>query len=319
MRFIFFSLFTNHSLFSSKFGFRRNLVFTFLIAFLSSSQVYSEAKPALLLANVYNDQIDINDYWVSEKYDGIRAFWNGQFLVSRQGNRIDAPSWFTQDLPATPLDGELWIARHSFEALMSVVHQGQAHPDWHRVTYMVFDLPNMKATFDARLEQLSNIVDGVGVSHIQMVEQQKFTTKKLLELHLRKIVHLGGEGLMLHRGSSPYKHGRHDDLLKLKLYSDDEAEVLAHFPGKGKYKDKMGAILVKNTSGIVFKIGTGFSDDEREAPPEVGAIITYKYVGLTKNRKPKFASFLRERKGYRAEFDGKLKKIIATEKKVNQE
>ena len=47
--------------------------------------------------------------------------------------------------------------------------------------------------------------------------------------------------------------------------------------------------------GKRFKIGSGFSDRERDNPPPVGARVTYKYYGLSAQGIPRFASFLRVR------------------------
>jgi DNA ligase-1 len=100
---------------------------------------------------------------------------------------------------------------------------------------------------------------------------------------------------MLHRGASRYASGRSDDLLKLKPYLDAEARVVAHLPGKGKYRGLMGALLVESTQGGRFRIGTGFSDAERVDPPPIGAQITYRYHGFTDAGIPRFPSFLRVR------------------------
>ena len=57
----------------------------------------------------------------------------------------------------------------------------------------------------------------------------------------------------------------------------------------------LGAIKVVLENGDTFKIGTGFSDAERRAPPKIGSVITYQFRGKTKNGIPRFASFLRVR------------------------
>ena len=64
-------------------------------------------KPKLLLLNTYKDQ-NITSWVMSEKLDGIRAYWDGTNLISRGGKIIHAPPWFIKDYPAFELDGELW-------------------------------------------------------------------------------------------------------------------------------------------------------------------------------------------------------------------
>lgn len=261
----------------------------------SVASVFAEAPP-LVLAKVYTEPVDLADYWVSEKLDGVRAYWDGQHLISRQGNRFAAPIWFTADFPKVPLDGELWMGRGTFEELSGTVRQ--LTPDdtqWRRVRYMVFDMPVPKLSFDERLEQLTQLISVHALTHLQIVTQYKVRDQHALMRDLENIVAQGGEGLMLHRGGSLYRAGRSEDLLKLKTYADAEATVIAHLPGKGKYRGMMGSLLVEAQDGRRFRIGTGFSDAQRADPPAIGSIITYKYFGKTNNDLPRFASFLRVR------------------------
>lgn len=264
-----------------------------LISALLPSFSHAE-KPPLLLAKVYRGEVNLAEYWVSEKLDGVRGYWNGKQLLTRQGHPIAAPSWFTQGLPGIELDGELWIARGQFDRVSATI-RSQLVPDlaWRDVKYMLFDLPGHNGTFDTRLDELKMIVRQVDQPWIQLIRQQKISSVDRLTKHLDEIVSGGGEGLMLHRSASLYQQGRSSDLLKLKLWQDAEAEVIGHLPGKGKYQSMLGALLVETSSGIRFKLGTGLSDQQRKNPPEIGSVVTYKYTGLTSNGVPRFASFLR--------------------------
>lgn len=254
-------------------------------------------QPDLLIAKVYHSDIEINDYWVSEKLDGVRAYWNGKILTSRQGHAFNAPQWFTQALPDIAIDGELWIDRNQFDKVSGLVRRQDANPiNWHTIKYMIFDLPNSLKTFEHRVKQMKELVQQANVNHFKAIKQFRVSSHQQLHSELDRVVSLGGEGLMLHKGSSYYARGRSNDLLKLKKYFDAEATVMKHIAGKGKYKNMLGSMLVKTAEGIQFKIGTGFSDEERRAPPSVGALITYKYFGLTNKGKPRFASFMRIRK-----------------------
>jgi DNA ligase-1 len=257
-----------------------------------------------MLANVYSGQIPLNDYWVSEKLDGVRAFWDGKRLISRQGYVFSAPQWFTADFPDDPLDGELWIARGTFEQLSSTVRQ--LTPDdgsWRRVTYQVFDMPVLDYTFDQRLQKLQALVAKESSPYIHVIDQFKVANEDALLVELQRVVTLGGEGLMLHRGNSLYHAGRSDDVLKLKTYEDAEAVVIAHLPGKGKYQGMMGSLLVETPTGLRFKLGSGFRDAERANPPPIGSVITYKHFGVTRKNTPRFASFLRIRSDMASDVD----------------
>src|SRR5205814_5646859 len=115
--------------------------------------------PHLLLANVWNPSIDPTGWWMSEKYDGLRAYWDGQQLWSRKGNLIHAPDYFLAEFPShIVLDGELWIGHGKFEETMSIVRSEKPDDRWNRVCYMVFDAPQAKGTFEQRMQFLRTTV-----------------------------------------------------------------------------------------------------------------------------------------------------------------
>jgi DNA ligase-1 len=282
------------------------LVITLLMG-VSANPVYakSSSKPELMLANVYHEGINLDQYWVSEKYDGVRALWDGEKFMSRGGNIYHAPEWFVRDFPKQVLDGELWIGRQQFELLVGTVRDHQPDDEaWEKVTFMVFDMPKLSTDFDSRLKELNTVIKRADIKWLKAVKQWKVASHQQLMQELAVITEAGAEGLMLHRGSSLYKGKRSGDLLKVKPYEDAEALVIGHIPGKGKYTDKMGALLVEtfvasdlknNDEKVRFKLGTGFTDEERSNPPKIGDVVTFQYRGKTKNKVPRFASFLRIR------------------------
>lgn len=83
--------------------------------------------------------------------------------------------------------------------------------------------------------------------------------------------------------------------MKLKPYDDAECEVVGYVEGRGKFKNQIGSLLCKMPNDKVIKIGSGLKDKDRENPPKIGSIITYKFNGLTKNSLPRFPIFLRLR------------------------
>ena len=252
--------------------------------------------PAPALAGVYRAGVDLTRYWVSEKLDGVRARWDGAGLHSRRGNRLHAPPWFVEGFPAEPLDGELWLGRGAFEKLSGTVRRAVPDDDaWRGVRFMVFDLPAHPADFDGRLRRLRALFARVASPHIALIEQFRVADHAELMAALDRVVALGGEGLMLHDGRARYRAGRTNDLLKVKRYEDAEAVVVAHLPGRGKYAGLLGSLLVETPDGRRFRLGSGFSDEQRRRPPPVGATVTYKHYGVTGNGIPRFASFLRVR------------------------
>lgn len=268
-----------------------------LIGALSAPVMAPAAPPPLLLANDYDGaDVDVSRYWVSEKYDGVRAYWDGRHLLTRAGNTVHAPDWFIRDWPTEPLDGELWAGRGRFEQVTATVRDLDPDEDaWRNIRFMVFDLPAHGGTFSARLEKLRSLLTPLRIDWLREVIQTRVADDAALHLRLESIVDAGGEGLMLHREDSLYRAERSDDLLKLKPYRDAEARVIAHLPGQGKYLGMLGALLVRTAEGTEFRIGTGFSDEQRRHPPALGSWVTYSYHNLTARGIPRFARFLRAR------------------------
>ena len=264
----------------------------------------TQSKPALMLANGYHRGIELKDYWVSEKYDGVRGFWDGEKLLTRGGEKITAPAWFTAGWPRTPLDGELWAGRGQFPTAVSTVRQQHAGPttdtQWRGMRFMVFDLPAYGGPFTERIAPLQKIVADINQPWVQAVTQSRIGSHAALQALLQQTVKLGGEGLMLHRGGASYQGVRSDDLLKVKTHDDAEARVVAHMAGRGKYAGQLGALLVEAPAtphhpARRFKLGTGFTDAQRQDPPAIGTLVTYRFRGLNESGIPRFASFLRVR------------------------
>lgn len=256
----------------------------------------SPPPPALLLANNYRPGLPLAQYWVSEKYDGVRGYWDGKQLRTRGGETVQAPAWFTQGWPTTPMDGELWAGRNRFSHAQSTVRQQQPNEAaWRQMRFMVFDLPAQSGSFDERLPILQATVARIDQAWVEAVAQRRVPNEEALRALLLRTVRAGGEGLMLHRGSAPYRSGRSDDLIKLKTHDDAEARVVAHVPGKGRHAGHMGALLVETPQGQRFRLGTGFSDADRRDPPPVGTWVTYRFRGTHDSGLPRFASYLRVR------------------------
>jgi DNA ligase-1 len=252
--------------------------------------------PRLLLANVWNPSIDPTGWWVSEKYDGLRAYWDGQKLRSRKGNLIHAPDYFLAELPPDiALDGELWMGHGKFEETMSIVRSETPDERWKQVRYMVFDAPQAKGLFEQRMQFLRATISEEN-HFVTMVTQERCQGAAQLLAQRDRVVREGGEGLMLRQPQSAYEARRSPTLLKVKPFDDAEATVIAHEPGKGKFAGKLGALRVRTDDGKEFSIGTGLTDADRESPPPVGTVITYRFQGLTAKGLPRFPSYLRVRR-----------------------
>lgn len=270
---------------------------TFIALMLLPTGTFAQEPPPLTLAAEYQQGIALDDYWVSEKLDGVRAYWNGSRLIARSGNIIHAPDWFISGFPRTVMDGELWIDRQRFDAVSGVSRRNTPRDeDWREIKYMVFDLPYFPGDFEVRLGELQRLVVALNVPWLQAIPQFRVSNHAALMQELADVTAEGSEGLMLHRGSAAYHSIRNADLLKLKAHMDAEATVISHVPGQGRLQGMMGSLLVETDEGVRFRIGTGFSDAERMDPPPTGSRITYQYNGTTSRGVPRFARFLRIRR-----------------------
>lgn len=276
------------------------IVLLLCIVLVASSAFATSNKPRLMLsktASLHTLKEKPKAYLVSEKLDGMRAYWTGTKLLSRTGKLIPAPTWFTDALPAFPIEGELWLDRGRFEKLISITSKhNPIDEEWRQVKFMLFDLPSSNKSFEQRVEQLNKFIKTIDVPFIKLIPLHSFDSISEIETYFRDTLSQGGEGIMLNLASAQYHPGRQQAVLKIKPYYDAEAVVIDQVAGTGKFKGMMGALLVKDKQGRVFHIGTGFSDKERRDPPKFGQLVTYKYYGYTAEGKPKFASFLRVRK-----------------------
>lgn len=251
--------------------------------------------PALLLAEIWDGATDVTDWFLSEKLDGVRAYWDGQRFWSRQGSLFHAPAWFTRGLPAAPLDGELWLGRRAFQRTISIVRRHDATELWREVRYQIFDAPQVAGSFEERLAFLHDCFASAPCAFAAVLSQVRCRGDAHLQAELERIVSGNGEGLMLREPGSRYETGRSPTLLKVKRFHDAEARVIDHLPGAGRHKGRLGALLVELADGVTFSVGTGLSDKERDNPPPIGSTITFRYQELSDRGVPRFPSFVRVR------------------------
>lgn len=266
---------------------------------VSVGSLRAEEAPRLLLAETVRSDTDVTRYLVSEKLDGIRAYWDGRALRTRAGNAINAPEWYVARFPSRPLDGELWIGRGQFERVSGTVRrQTPDDAEWRQVRYMLFELPEAAGDFRERVQVMERLVAEAAIPWLQVVEQSEVRDRKELDAKLARVIREGGEGLMLHRADAPYSTGRNDALLKMKPLYDAEATVVGHLPGKGKYQGMLGALRMRTDAGIEFNLGSGMSDAVRRSPPPIGTIVTYRYREVTGRGVPRFATYHRVRDSF---------------------
>ncbi|MDO4997013.1 MAG: DNA ligase [Neisseria sp.] len=267
---------------------KRALFFALYLAFALPS--FAEQR-ALMLAKEYQNQ-NVAGWLASEKLDGVRAFWDGKRLISRQGNVFTPPAGFTQNFPPFALDGELFSQRGQFEQISAATRS--SNQAWTGIKLHVFDVPSAAGGLQQRLKVLQQHLQKHKAPNIVIIAQTQIANISQATEMMNKIVAAGGEGVILRHPNAPYASGRSEHYLKLKPHQDAECRVTHHFEGKGKYTGKLGAVGCKNELGE-FKIGSGFSDAERSKPPAIGSLITYRHRGYTQKGLPRFATFLRVR------------------------
>ncbi len=262
------------------------LMLLFIFIYLNSQEL-QKAK------NYDNSKHNITNWYMSEKLDGIRAYWNGKELLSKNGNKIYAPSSFTKEFPPFELDGELWTKRDDFESIQNIVLDTNPSSKWEKITYNIFEVPNEKGNFDKRLEKIKSWLDKNPNKIIKIIPQLICKNETDLNIYLKELLDKKAEGIILKNPNLEYFTGRSENILKVKKFYDDEGLVIGlNYSKNGEFK----SLKLKLNNGIIFNLGGGFSDIQRKEPPKIGNIVTFKYYDLTKNNKPKFASFLRIRK-----------------------
>lgn len=261
----------------------------------AAASAVDAAEPPLLLAHKWEVEVDLTGWWLSEKLDGVRAYWDGTQFLSRLGNRFHAPEWFVEGLPSTPLDGELWGGRKLFQRTVGIVKRQDKSPLWRDLAYVVFDAPAHGGTFEERIAHCEATLGKQNHPHARVHAHEPCRGLDHLREELARVEALGGEGLMARKPHSRYEVGRSATLLKVKTFKDAEARVIGHVPGAGRHKGRLGALFVELADGTKFNVGTGFSDRERESPPAIGALITFRYQELSDGGVPRFPTYVCER------------------------
>jgi DNA ligase-1 len=257
-----------------------------LLVLFCLSSLYAK-KPELFLLNNYTKDKNVTSWYMSEKLDGVRAYWDGKKLISRGGKVFVTPKFFTKGFPDYELDGELWTKRGDFSNIVSIVNKNKADDGWKKITYNIFEVPHKDGNLTQRLSDIKT------TKYIKIIKQIKIKNTDELNKFLKKIEKLGGEGVVLRDGSLSYYVGRTNKALKMKSYLDAECEVVGYNKGKGKFAGVVGSLSCRMKNMQVIKIGSGLTQHQRAVPPPIGTIITFKYYGLTSNANPRFPIFLR--------------------------
>lgn len=266
-----------------------------LLLTISLFGVAGATPPRPMLPQVDGGESAIAGWLMSEKLDGVRGYWDGHQLRSKNGSLFHPPPDFVATLPPFALEGELWGGRGSFETTVAVVKRLDDFAGWRLLRFAIFDVPLAPGGFSRRIEQAAAWFTAHPSAYAFVIPQQLVPDRAALQRELARIERLGGEGLIVRDPGAPYLAGRRPEILKVKSSEDAEGVVVDHLPGQGRNTGQLGALLVEMADGTRFRIGTGFSAAQRCKPPPIGETITFKYYGHYRSGLPKFPVFLRIR------------------------
>lgn len=247
---------------------------------------------SVMLAHTAETFEGLQGWLVSEKLDGVRAYWDGTSFWTRNGNRINPPQWYTAALPKVPLDGELWLGRKRFDEGSGIVRRKTPRVggiEWRGMAFVVFDAPHAPGGVEDRLAFARKAIAAAGCAWCWPAPQTPARDAQHIETMLRAVEAQGGEGLIARRPGSPYVGKRSRDMLKIKTFQDDEATVVEHYTGD---RGKPGVFAMWH--GVRIKVANGFKLDASNRPP-VGTTITFGYFERGKDGKPRFPFYLRVR------------------------
>ncbi len=268
----------------------KSFLLIFVCFFIVIQNISASEKPELLLLKRYTEDTNVTSWQMSEKLDGVRAYWDGEKLMSRSGRVLAIPSFFIKNFPKHKLDGELWSKRGDFANIISIVNRKKPHDGWSSLTYNIFEVPNVDGNLTQRLSKVKT------TKYIKVIKQIEIKDKKDLQNFVKKVEMLGGEGVVVRDASLDYYTGRTNKALKVKSFIDDECVVVGYNKGQGKYDGVVGSLSCRMKNMQVIKIGSGLDEHQRAVPPKLGAVVTFKYYGLTSKGNPRFPIFLRVRK-----------------------
>jgi len=255
--------------------------------------------PALMLAEKWDESIDPTGYFMSEKLDGVRAYWDGTKFLSRLGNEFYPPAWFTKTFTKDKLDGELWMGRGKFQETVSIVRTHGLDKEWRAISYQIYDYPDTTMKVEDRIRRYLKLVKTINLPHVVAVDQTLCLGFDHLNKVLSNIEEEKGEGLILRVPGSLYEGHRSNNLLKVKSFLDGEAVVIGYEHGKGNRTGMVGALKVEGCGdfkGKKFAIGTGLTHKILKNPPTIGTKITFKYAkgALSEDGLPKPAVYVGE-------------------------
>ncbi len=140
-----------------------------------------------MLPRVYREQTDISGWLMSEKLDGVRGYWDGKRLLSKNGKIFFPPPEFTTQLPGFELEGELWGGRGTFEQTASIVTRLQPHDGWLQLKFAIFDVPQVSGNFVTRIAKANTWFTSHPSDYAFVIPQISVRDQTELQLELKRM------------------------------------------------------------------------------------------------------------------------------------
>ncbi len=240
----------------------------------------------LQLLKKYENQ-PVNGWLMSEKFDGVRCYWNGFQFMTREHNIIKVPAYFYEQMPSCWLDGELWAGRGKLNAAVNSI-RNKKYNNWNILKFMVFDLPMNKQLFLHRVEKLNNLELP---KHCEVVQQTRINNKKHLMNFHKEVLNNGGEGVVIKSPTNIYYPGRTNQALKLKQEESIEIQVTK----LKRDNDFMINGVECDFQTKLFNISAGLEKLSINNSLKIGDIITIKHQGFTSRGLPRHPVYLETR------------------------
>jgi ATP-dependent DNA ligase len=211
------------------------------------------------------------------------------------------------------LDGELYVHGWRLQDINAAIAVNRKEPTdkTPSVCFHVFDIVDPNRNFSSRWFEIYHGLLSAELPHVKAVPTALSNSREEMEQHFHLYTREGYEGIML-RPDGPYEFGEHlashgrnmttfrsKFLWKHKAWEDDEFVCEGVTQGEGKANIGIGALVlyasVDYENPILFKVGTGFTDEERiefAKNPPLGKMVKVRYLCLTADGIPFNPSFM---------------------------
>lgn len=245
----------------------------------------------------YDGTQNIKGWYASVKIDGVRALYYAKERVclTRAGNIINLPKDHEIHRLGLNLDFEIWAPDLPFRTIAgSVRKQNPDQSFWDKTQFKVIDCFNPELIEMPFMERLDYIRPAIGLAEsISIIPQLMMYTSLAYELYHQLTLAAGHEGTVVRHPDCAWIPGYRNPLW-LKRVDRESVEVIVvnAISGKGKYENKLGSLLCRH-EGIMFEVGSGFTDEERDLPfgEWPGKIITVEYKILNDSGAPREPTF----------------------------